>query len=73
MQCIAAGGLGGGNDRLDVEIGARAPAGNFVRRVGRADMQRQRVVGGIDRDGGKAGLARGPRDTNGDLAAVGDQ
>ena len=42
-------------------------------RVGGADMQRLRIVGGIDRDGGEAGVARGARDANGDLAAVGDQ
>ena len=73
MQRIAAGRLGGGNHRLDVEIGPRAPPRDFVGRVGGADMQRQRVVGRIDRDGGKAGFAGGPRDANGDLAAVGDQ
>ena len=44
-----------------------------MRLVSGADMQRQRVVRGVDRDGGKAGFARGPRDANGDLAAVGDQ
>ena len=42
-------------------------------RVGGADMQRQRIVGGIDRDGGRAGFAGGARDANGNLAAIGDQ
>jgi hypothetical protein len=41
--------------------------------VGGADVQRGRIVGGIYGDGGKPGVARGACDTNGDLAAVGDQ
>ena len=41
--------------------------------VGDADMQRLRIVGGMDRDGGEAGVARRARDADGDLAAVGDQ
>ena len=73
MQRVAAGGLGRGNDGFDIEIGPRAPPRDFVGRIGRADMQRQGIVGGVDRNGGKAGLAGSARDTNGDLAAIGDQ
>ena len=73
MQRVASGRLGGRNHGLDVEIGPRAAPRDLVGGVGGADMQRLRIVGGIDRDGGKAGVARGARDANGDLAAVGDQ
>jgi len=41
--------------------------------VGDADMQRLHIVGGMDRDGGEAGVARRARDADGDLAAVGNQ
>ena len=46
MQRIASGRLGRRDHRLDIEIGPRAAPGNLVGRVGGADMQRQRVVGG---------------------------
>jgi hypothetical protein len=36
-------------------------------------MQRQGIVGGIDRNRRKAGLPSRTRDTDGDLAAIGDQ
>jgi hypothetical protein len=36
-------------------------------------MQRLRIVGGMDRDSGKAGVSGRARDADGDLAAVGDQ
>ena len=55
MHGVASGRLGGRNHGLDVEIGPRAAPGDFVGRVGGADMQRLRVVVGIDRDGGEAG------------------
>ncbi len=73
MQRVAAGGLGRGNDGFDIEIGPRAPPRDFVGRIGRADMQRQGIIGGVDRNRRKAGLPGSARDTNGDLAAIGDQ
>ena len=73
MQGIAGHGLGGGDHRLDVQIGTRAPPGNFMRLVGGANMQRERVVGRIDGDGGETGFAGGAGDADGDLASVGDQ
>ena len=36
-------------------------------------MQRLRIVGGMDRDGGEAGISGRARNADGDLAAVGDQ
>jgi hypothetical protein len=36
-------------------------------------MQRLRIVGGMDRDGGKASISRRAPDADSDLAAVGDQ
>jgi hypothetical protein len=73
VQQVAAGCLGGGNDRLDIEVGARPPPRNPKTLVGGADMQRQRVVRRVDRNGDKAGFTCGTADANGDLAAVGDQ
>ena len=73
MHGVASGRLGGRYHRLDIEIGPRAAPGDFVGGVGDADMQRLRIVGGMDRDGGEAGVARRARDADGDLAAVGDQ
>ena len=73
MQRVTSGGLGRGHDRLDIEIGARALPRDLVSNIRRTDMQRERVVGRVDRDGGKAGFVRGARDANGDLATVGDQ
>jgi hypothetical protein len=43
------------------------------RLVGRADVQRQRVVRRMDSDGGEAGFAGGAGDANGNLAAIGYQ
>ena len=44
-----------------------------MRFVRRADMQRQRVVGRMDRDRGNAGVRRSAGDANGDFAAIGNQ
>ena len=49
MDRVAPGRLGGCDHRLDVEIGPRAAARDFMGGVGGADMQRLRIVGGIDR------------------------
>ncbi len=73
MQRAASGSLGSGDDRLDIEIGPRAASRDFVSLVRAADMQRQRIVGGVNRDGDKAGFACGARDANGNLAAISDQ
>ncbi len=73
MQGIATGGLGGGNDRFDIEIGTRAAARDLVALVGGADVQRGGVVGRMDRNDGEPRVGGGARDANGDLAAVGDQ
>lgn len=73
MQRIAARSPGRRDHRLDVQIGARAAAGDLAGIVGGADMQRGRIVGGIDGDRGKAALGRGTGDADGDLTAVGNQ
>ena len=52
---------------------ARAAARNFVGLVGDADMQRQPIVSRKDRNRRNAGIRCGPRDANGDFAAIGDQ
>jgi hypothetical protein len=60
-------------NRFDIEIGTRAPPRNFVRLIGRADVQRHRVIRWMDSDGGKVGFASGAGDANGYLAPIGDQ
>ena len=73
MQRIARGRFGDRDHRFDIEIGARPLPGNFARLVGRADMQRQRVVRRMNRNGGNTCFAGGPGDANGNLAAIGYQ
>ena len=73
MHGVASGRLGGRYHGLDIEIGPRAAPGDFAGRVGGADMQRLRIIGGMDRDGGEAGITSRTRNTDSDLAAVGDQ
>src|SRR5439155_22775871 len=71
MDGVAFSRLGGRYHGLDVEIGPCAAAWNFTGRIGGADMHRLRVVGGMDRDGGKAGISGRSRNADGDFAAVG--
>ena len=54
MQCVASGRLRRRDHGLDVEIGPRPTSGNGMRFIRCADMQRQRVVGGMDSDRGDA-------------------
>ena len=54
MQRVASGRLRRRDHGLDVEIGPRPTSGNGMRFIRRADMQRQRVVGGMDSDRGDA-------------------
>ena len=73
MQRVASGRLRRRDHGLDVEIGPRPASGNRMRFIRRTDMQRQRVVGWMDRDRGNAGIRRGAGDANGDFAAIGNQ
>jgi hypothetical protein len=73
MHRLAAGLQGRGDQGLSVQIGSRPGSGQGDRRVGPAGVQRLGVVGRIDRDRVAAELRGGARDTDGDLAAVGDQ
>jgi hypothetical protein len=73
VQCIACRRPRGRRHRFDIEIGPCAAPRNFATFVGGADVQRQCIVGRVDRDAGKAALAGGTGDANGNLAAIGDQ
>ncbi len=73
MQRVASGRRRRSDHGLDVEIGPRPASGNGMRFIRRTDMQRQRVVGRMDRDRGDAGVRRGAGDANGNFAAIGDQ
>ena len=74
MHRRGAAGFGGGDDRVDPQIGLRRQRlADPHRLVGFADMQRVAVGIGIDRDHAIAETARGAHDAQRDLAAVGDQ
>ena len=73
MDSIAALSLGHGNDRRPVQIG---PCPHTLERHGDVsllDVQGGRIILGKDRDGGHAKVSGGPKDANGDLAAIGDE
>ena len=73
MHGVAIGRLGRFDDRLDVEVAARAGARQRPRLVRPANVQRRRVVGRVDRHRGNPQLARGAHDPDRDLAAVRDE
>ena len=73
MDAITALGLGDGNDRCPVQIG---PCPHALQRHGDVsllDVQGGRIILGKDRDGGHAKVCGGPKDADGDLAAIGDE
>ncbi|MEJ0042121.1 MAG: hypothetical protein WDM81_07830 [Rhizomicrobium sp.] len=72
MDRLAFGGLGGGDDAGDVEIGGGSAGAQRLRRIRSLHMRRRRIVVGIDRDAAQPQIARRARDAHGDLAAVGD-
>ena len=71
---VGAGDVGGGEDGGDVKVavagGRRSDADAFV---GETDVHGVGVGGGVDGDGGDAELAACALNTDGDLAAVGDE
>ena len=74
MNRVGAAGFGGGDDRLDPQIGLRRQRlADPHRLVGLANMPRVAVGIRIDRDHAIAEAARGAHDAQRDLAAVGDQ
>ena len=64
--------FGQGDDAIDVEIGLHRAhaAADLIRLVGLEAVETERVFLGIDRDGPKAQLGRGPHDANRDLTPV---
>jgi hypothetical protein len=73
MDSVAPVSLRRRYDRRDVEIGARTPAGNQHRLVAPADVQAACIVLRIDGATRNAEFGRGARDTDCDLAAIGDE
>src|SRR5205807_1684455 len=67
--------LGEGDDAGDVEVGADGFAGlaDAVRFVGLEAVQGEAVLVGVEGDGADAELVGGAENTDGDLAAVGDE
>ena len=74
MDRLGAGGLGGGDDRVTIEIRlARLRRANQMRGIGDGDMGGVAVGLGIDGDNPQAhGLGRA-RDAASDLPAIGNQ
>ncbi len=73
MHRVAARRLRGRDDASDIEIGRRAPPLQGLDLIDAPDMQGRRVVLRMDADGGDAEFGGGLGDTDGDLAAIGDQ
>ena len=73
MHRAGAGAFGGLDQRVRVEIGARAAAGDGLRVIAGAHVQGLRVVLGEDGDGFDAHLGGGAGDADGDLATVRNQ
>jgi hypothetical protein len=73
MDGIALGGPRRRDHAGDVEIGRRTASLERVRLVDPLHMQRGGVVLGMDADRGDAELGGGLGDSDGDLAAIGDQ
>ena len=70
---VCPGGLCGGDDVFDVQVGGRTLAGELVGFVGDADVEAGGVVFRVDGDRGQAEVGGGAGDADGDLATVGDQ
>jgi hypothetical protein len=73
MDAIAATGLGGGDDRFDVEVAAYGVTADLARRARQPGVQRHRIRLGEDRHRIDAERRRRPGDADRDLAAIGDQ
>lgn len=65
------GVLGGGDERVRVEVAGDALPGQLPHLVGAPGVRRGRVVAGADGDGPQAQLGRGPHDPQRDLSPVG--
>ena len=73
MDAITALSLGYGDNRRPIQIG---PCPHALQRHGDVsllDVQGGRIILGKDRDGGHAKVCGGPKDADGDLAAIGDE
>ena len=73
MYGVAAGVAGGLDQTVNVEIRRDAQTVERDGFVGRVNVKRFRVVLGVNRHGRDAQIGRCPRDTDSDLAAIGDQ
>ena len=73
MDGVAAGGLGRLHHAFFVQVGRRTQAGEAMRFVRNAGVQAGVVVFGIHGDRANAEVGSRARDSDGDLAAIGDQ
>lgn len=73
MQQPALRPAGDREHRIGVRIGSAPGAGQGVRLVGQADVERPRVVLGVHRDGTQTGLGGRTQNPYGDLSTVGDE
>ena len=73
MQRIASAGLRCRDHAFDIKIGTRTASRNFTSLISRTHMQRQCIVGRINRHRGNTRIRGSARNANGDLATVGDQ
>ncbi len=73
MERIGAALPGRRDQGRDVEVGGGAGRGQRDGPIGEADVQRLGIVAGMDGDATEARIARRTDQSDGDLAAVGDQ
>src|SRR6476620_2303956 len=73
MDCCSAGLPRDGDQCILIQIGGRPVSRQLAHLADEARVQRLRIVGGADAKRGQAELARGARDSDGDLASVRDQ
>src|SRR6185503_12169396 len=73
VDCVAAGVARDRDDARAVEVGRRPGRTERDRLAGAQDVERARVLVGVDRDGRDPELGRGLRHPDGDLAAIGNE
>jgi hypothetical protein len=73
MNRLASGLEGQSQNLGSVQIGCRSGTCQRDGLVGRAHMQRTRVIRRVDRDACDTQVRRGPRDADRNFAAIGDE
>jgi len=73
MNRIAAPFFGHGNQPRHIEIGGDSLSGETIGFIGSVSMEGPFIVRRVNRHGGQVKLGSGPKDPNGNFAAISDQ